>query len=133
MDYDLIDWGAGAEGILTGQQGGGDDDADQDEVAHDGVALQPVAEYPQTVVLQTRPSLPSPTATSFKITAFYRTRRYTWFVMLRSNGKRSKNRSRKSRKQSRGVPDTRTKAKKGNLITNTLKMKAASAYQYVPE
>jgi hypothetical protein len=49
---DLVDGRAWAKRVLTGEQGGGYDDADQDEVPHDGVALQPVAEYAQAVVLQ---------------------------------------------------------------------------------
>ncbi len=49
---DLVDGGAWAKGVLTGEQGGWNDDADQNEVPHDGVALQPVAEYAQAVVLK---------------------------------------------------------------------------------
>ncbi len=49
---DLVNGRAWAKWVLTGEQGGGYDDADQDEVPHDGVALQPVAEYAQAVVLQ---------------------------------------------------------------------------------
>ncbi len=49
---DLVNWRAWAKGVLTGEQGGGNDNADQNEVPHDGVTLQPVAEYAQAVVLQ---------------------------------------------------------------------------------
>ena len=35
------------ERILTGKQSGRDENADEDEVGHDGVALQPVAEDPE--------------------------------------------------------------------------------------
>ncbi len=48
----LVDGRAWAKGVLTGEQGGRNDDADKDEVPHDGVALQPVAEYAQAVVLK---------------------------------------------------------------------------------
>ena len=41
-----------SERILAGQEGGGHDDADQDEVAHDGMTLQPVTEDTQRVVLR---------------------------------------------------------------------------------
>ncbi len=49
---DLVNGRAWSKRVLTGEQGGGNDDADQNEVPHDGVALQPVAEYAQAVVLQ---------------------------------------------------------------------------------
>ena len=49
----LVNGWAWAEWILAGQQGRGDDDADQDKVPHDGMTLQPVAEDAQAVVLNT--------------------------------------------------------------------------------
>ena len=35
------------ERVFTGEQGGGDKNTDKDEVGHDGVTLQPVAEDPE--------------------------------------------------------------------------------------
>ena len=46
------------ERILTGKQSGGDENADEDAVGHDGVTLQPVAEDPeeeQSEVVQGEP------------------------------------------------------------------------------
>ena len=42
LAQDDVDGGLGLERVLTRQEGGGHEDADQDEVRHDRVALQQV-------------------------------------------------------------------------------------------
>ena len=50
--FNLIDLCFGPERILAGEEGGGHDDADQDEVATDGVSLHLPAEHPEPACAQ---------------------------------------------------------------------------------
>ena len=46
-----IDFRTRSQWVLTGEQSRRDNDTNKDEVTHDRVALQPVTEYTQTVIL----------------------------------------------------------------------------------